>query len=131
MLEVQRVAGDQTKSLYDANKEFYRLLRYGVKVRETAGETKQDVWLINWKEPEKNDFAIAEEVTVNGDHTKRPDVVIYVNGIALRVIELKRSINDVATGIRQNLLNQKKEYIERFYTTMQLVMAGNASTYSK
>ena len=127
LLEVQRVSGDQTKSLYDANKEFYRLLRYGVKVRETAGETKQDVWLINWKEPEKNDFAIAEEVTVIGDHTKRPDVVIYVNGIALGVIELKRSINDVATGIRQNLLNQKKEYIERFFTTMQLVMAGNDS----
>lgn len=127
LLEVQRVAGDQTKSLYDANKEFYRLLRYGVKVRETAGESKQDVWLINWKEPEQNDFAIAEEVTVVGDHTKRPDVVIYVNGIALGVIELKRSKVDVAEGVRQNLLNQKKEYIERFFTTMQLVLAGNDS----
>ena len=125
ILDVQRVAGDQSKSLYEANKEFYRLLRYGVKIREVAGESKQDVWLIKWKEPENNDFAIAEEVTVIGDHTKRPDIVLYVNGIALGVIELKRSINDVATGVRQNLLNQKKEYIERFFTTMQLVMAGN------
>ena len=127
ILDVQRVAGDQSKTLYDANKEFYRLLRYGVKVRETAGESKQDVWLINWKEPEKNDFAIAEEVTVTGDHTKRPDIVLYVNGIALGVIELKRSKVDVAEGVRQNLLNQKKEYIERFFTTMQLVLASNDS----
>ena len=127
ILDVQRVAGDQSKSLYEANKAFYRLLRYGVKIREVAGESKQDVWLINWKEPEKNDFAIAEEVTVVGDHNKRPDVVIYVNGIALGVIELKRSKVDVAEGIRQNLLNQKKEYIERFFTTIQLAMAGNDS----
>ena len=127
ILDVQRVAGDQSKSLYEANKAFYRLLRYGVKIREVAGESKQDVWLINWKEPEKNDFAIAEEVTVVGDHNKRPDVVIYVNGIALGVIELKRSKVGVAEGIRQNLLNQKKEYIERFFTTIQLAMAGNDS----
>ena len=123
--ELNKVAGDQSKSLYNVNKEVYRLLRYGVKVREDVGENKQTVWLINWKKPEKNDFAIAEEVTVVGEHTKRPDIVLYVNGIALGVIELKRAINDVATGIRQNLLNQRKDYIERFFTTMQLVMAGN------
>ena len=127
VIEVQRVAGNQTDSLYDANKEFYRLLRYGVKVREEAGESKQNVWLINWKEPEKNDFAIAEEVTVIGEHTKRPDIVIYVNGIALGVIELKRSKVDVAEGIRQNRFNQRKEYIQRFFTTMQLLLAGNDS----
>ncbi len=125
LYELNKVAGDQTKSLYEVNKEVYRLLRYGVKVREEAGENKQTVWLINWKEPEKNDFGLAEEVTVVGEQTKRPDIVLYVNGIALGVIELKRAVNDVATGIRQNLLNQKKGYIERFFTTMQLVMAGN------
>ena len=62
---------------------------------------------------------------VGGEHTKRPDVVIYVNGIALGVLELKRSTVSVAEGIRQNLDNQKPIFIERFFTTMQLVMAGN------
>ncbi len=123
--ELNKVSGDQSKSLYEVNKEVYRLLRYGVKVREGAGENKQTVWLINWKEPDKNDFGLAEEVTVAGEHSKRPDIVLYVNGIALGVIELKRALNDVATGIRQNLLNQRQEYIERFFTTMQLVMSGN------
>ncbi|MGP0945481.1 type I restriction endonuclease subunit R [Serratia sp. CY74737] len=113
------------KKLYYANKEVYRLLRYGVKEKEGAGEQNQTVWLIDWANPEANDFAIADEVTVKGEYSKRPDLVLYVNGIALGVIELKRSSVHVSEGIRQNLDNQKKTFIRNFFTTMQLVMAGN------
>ena len=113
------------KKLYDANKEVYRLLRYGVKEKDGTGEQNQTVWLIDWENPKNNDFAIAEEVTVKGELKKRPDIVIYVNGIALGVIELKRSSVSVSEGIRQNLDNQKKDFIRNFFTTMQLVMAGN------
>ncbi len=113
------------KHLYDANKAVYELLRYGVKVKEGAGEQFQTVWLIDWANPEANDFAIAEEVTIAGEHTKRPDIVLYVNGIALGVLELKRSTVAVSEGIRQNLDNQKKAFIRAFFTTQQLLMAGN------
>ena len=113
------------KSLYDANREVYDLLRYGVKVREAAGEPKETVRLIDWETPENNDFAVAEEVTVAGPSDKRPDVVLYVNGIALAVLELKRSTVSVGEGIRQNLGNQKGTFIRPFFTTVQLVMAGN------
>lgn len=113
------------KKLFDANKEVYRLLRYGVKEKEGAGEQHQTVWLIDWQNPLANDFAIAEEVTVKGENKKRPDIVLYVNGIALGVLELKRSSVSVSEGIRQNLDNQKKAFIRNFFTTMQLVMAGN------
>lgn len=113
------------KKLFDANKDVYRLLRYGVKEKEGTGEQNQTVWLIDWENPEANEFAIAEEVTVKGELKKRPDIVIYVNGIALGVIELKRSSVSVSEGIRQNLDNQKKAFIRNFFTTMQLVMAGN------
>jgi type I restriction enzyme R subunit len=123
--ELNRVAGDQTKSLYDINKAVYGLLRYGVQVKAEAGENTQTLWLIDWENPLNNDFAIAEEVTVKGEHSKRPDVVLYVNGIALGVLELKRSIVSVSEGIRQNLDNQKKMFIQPFFTTMQLIMAGN------
>lgn len=123
--KITRAASDLTNGLYAANKEVYTLLRYGVDVREEIGKKKDPVWLINWKEPQKNHFAIAEEVTVKGKHYKRPDIVIYVNGIALGVLELKSSKNDLTKGIRQNLDNQKPEFIEHFFTTMQLVMAGN------
>lgn len=125
LYEFNKVAGDQTKSLYDINKDVYGLLRYGVKVREDVGENAQTVWLIDWKNPGKNDFAVAEEVTVSGKHDKRPDVVLYVNGIALAVLELKRSTVSVSEGIRQNLDNQKDTFIEHFFGTVQLVMAGN------
>ncbi len=125
LYELNKVAGDQSKSLYDINKEVYSLLRYGVKVREEVGENTQTVWLINWKNPQENNFAIAEEVTVKGENTKRPDIVLYVNGIALGVLELKRSTISVSEGIRQNLDNQKPIFIKSFFTTMQLIMAGN------
>jgi len=112
-------------NLYDANKAVYSLLRYGIKVKEGAGEQKQTIWLIDWENPENNDFAIAEEVTVQGKLNIRPDIVLYINGIALGILELKRSTVSINKGIRQNLNNQKKEFIRPFFTTLQLVMAGN------
>jgi type I restriction enzyme R subunit len=120
-----RTAGDQNRSLYDINKDVYELLRYGVKIKLGAGDKTETVWLIDWKTRTNNDFCIAQEVTVRGPNDKRPDIVLYVNGIALGVLELKRSTVGVAEGIRQNLDNQDSDYIQRFFTTVQLVMAGN------
>ncbi|WP_019589393.1 MULTISPECIES: type I restriction endonuclease subunit R [unclassified Thioalkalivibrio] len=114
-----------SKTLYDANRAVYEKLRYGVHVKPSVQEQTVTVWLIDWANPENNDFAVAEEVTVAGANTKRPDVVLYVNGIALGVLELKRSTVAVAEGIRQNLDNQKQDFIRPFFSTVQLVMAGN------
>jgi type I restriction enzyme, R subunit len=110
--------------LYQANKNVYAALRYGINVKQEAGQNKETVYLIDWKNPQNNDFAIAEEVTIRGIHAKRPDIVIYINGIALGVLELKRSTVSVSEGIRQNNDNQKHLFIKPFYTTIQLVMAG-------
>ncbi len=115
------------KSLYDANREVYGLLRYGVKVKEEAGAPTQTVWLIDWEHPDNNRFAISEEVSIRGRNTKRPDIVLYINGIVIGVLELKRSTVAVSEGIRQNLDNQKKEFIRGFFTTIQIIMAGNDS----
>jgi type I restriction enzyme R subunit len=123
--ELTRTATNQSKSLYDINKNIYTLLRYGVNVKEDAGKNTSTVKLIDWENPLENDFAIAEEVTVIGENTKRPDVVLYVNGIALGVLELKRSTVSVFEGIRQNLDNQNQTFIRPFFATIQLIMAGN------
>ena len=125
LYEIDKVANDQSKSLYDVNKEFYTLLRYGVNVQPEIGKNKKTIQLIDWKHPLKNDFAIAEEVTIKGIHKKRPDIVLYVNGIALGVIELKRSTVSISEGIRQNLDNQKHLFIKPFFSTLQFVMAGS------
>ena len=113
-----------SKTLYDANREVYGLLRYGARVSPGVGKHTVTVHLVDWKNPAANDFAIAEEVTVTGKNTKRPDIVLYVNGIAIGVLELKRSTVSVAQGIRQNLDSQKKDFIQSFFSTVQLVMAG-------
>lgn len=127
--ELVKVAGNTRLSLYDRNRAVYELLRYGVKVKGDVGALTETVWLIDWNEPERNRFAIAEEVTVRAAdpraHDKRPDIVLYVNGIALGVLELKRSTVSVAEGVRQNLDNQKKEFIQPFFSTLQYLMAGN------
>ena len=105
----QAAALGKGQNLYDANKAVYRLLRYGVKVKEGA-QQNQTVWLIDWKHSEDNNFAIAQEVTIKGENKKRPDIVLYVNGIALGILELKRSSVAIGEGIRQNLDNQKKNF---------------------
>lgn len=113
------------RDLYEANKDVYGLLRYGVKVKPGIGEHTETVWLIDWENPDANHFGVAEEVTVAGNHVKRPDLVLYVNGLALGTIELKRSKVAVSEGIRQTIGNQKADFIRPFFTTVQLVMAGN------
>ena len=122
-----RASTNLQHGIYDANKEVYRLLKYGAKAAEESGEAEKTVFFINFVNPAENDFAIAEEVTIVGNNTKRPDLVIYVNGIALASIELKRSSVSVAEGIRQNLTNQTAHFIENFFTTIQFCMAGNDS----
>jgi type I restriction enzyme R subunit len=123
--QLRQAADDRTHSLYDRNKTVYTLLRYGAKVQET-GKPPKTVWLIDWKQPENNHFAIAEEVTLSGGgHKKRPDIVLYINGIAVGVLELKRSRIAVEEGIRQSIDSQKPEFIEDFFATNHLIMAGN------
>lgn len=129
LLQLEHAATDASKSPYDRNRTVYSLLRYGVKVSPGAGEPPVTVWLVDWKNPASNHFGIAEEVTVAGvdatANTKRPDIVLYVNGIALGVLELKRSSVSVEQGIRQNIDSQKPMFIAPFFSTMQLVMAGS------
>ena len=100
-------ADNHSRALYGNNHAVYNLLRYGVPVRTEAGKVTETVHLINWHEPEQNDFDIAEEVTLKGNQERRPDVVLYVNGIAVAVLELKNSRVSIGDGIRQNLSNQQ------------------------
>ena len=96
-------------------------------VKIEAGKVTETVKLINWDEPEHNDFAIAEEVTLRGNHERRPDLVLYINGIAIGVIELKNSRVCVGDGIRQNVSNQLLSSTSGFFSTVQLIFAGNDS----
>ena len=125
--EFFKTLSDFSQSPYHTNKEVYRILKYGLKLAEFPGEAPKTVYFINWEEPEKNNFYIAEEVTVNGNVEKRPDIVLYINGIAIAVMELKKSTVSVADGIRQNVTNQREQFIQRFFSTIQICVAANDS----
>lgn len=120
-------ADNASRSLYDNNKAVYSYLRYGVPVKVEAGRTTEIVHLVNWSQPEQNDFAIAEEVTLRGGSERRPDLVLYLNGIAIGIIELKNSSTDIGNAIRQLLSNQQSLFNEWFFSTVQILFAGNDS----
>ena len=124
---LRREADNYNRNLYANNQAVYKLLRYGVPVKTEAGKVTETMHLINWQAPEKNDFAVAEEVTLHGNAERRPDLVLYVNGIAIGVLELKNSRVSIGDGIRQNLSNQLPEFNAWFFSTVQFVFAGNDS----
>ncbi len=125
--ELQSASKKYNADLYTVNKDVYKILHYGKSIKVEAGQNRETIHFIDWNNPEENDFAIAEEVTINGDYTKRPDIVIYVNGIALGVIELKSGVASIGEGVRQNIRNQEKEFIQQFFSTIQFTFAGNDS----
>jgi len=125
-LQKLEAAADTTGvTLYQANLRTYQLLRYGVPVQTAAGAPFQTVHLVDWTNPQANDFALAEEVTLKGGYERRPDIVLYLNGIAIVVIELKRSSVEVADGVRQLITNQEEIFNKPFFSTVQLVLAGS------
>jgi type I restriction enzyme, R subunit len=74
-----------------------------------------------------NDFTLAEEVTLKGGYERRPDLVLYINGLAIAVIVLKRSSVELADGVRQLITNQEEIFNKDFFGTVQLVLAGSDS----
>ena len=127
-LQKLEAAADSTGiTLYQANLRTYRLLRYGIPVQIAAGQAHKTVHIVDWENPEKNDFALAEEVTLKGGYERRPDIVLYLNGLAVGVIELKRSSVEIGDGVRQLITNQEEIFNKAFFSTAQLLFAGSDS----
>jgi len=112
-------------TLYQANLKTYTLLRYGVPVQTSVSAPFKTVHLIDWENAYANDFALAEEVTLKGGHERRPDLVAYLNGLAVAVIELKRAAVEIGDGVRQLISNQDEIFNAPFFPTVQLLLAGS------
>jgi len=122
------------QGLLNANQSVYDMLTLGVTVTEFVGGKKASptIHLIDWDDLDNNEFHVTEEMEVlsaQGTHTRRPDVVTFVNGIPLAVIEAKRAAsgnpnkNMVAEGISQNLRNQKNDEFPFLFAFAQLLFA--------
>lgn len=97
---IKQVLRLNAPDLITNNEAFHRMLTEGITVtRQEAGQERGDlVWLVDFDDPENNDFVVANQITVIEDGiNKRPDVFLYVNGLPLGVIELKNPTEETAT----------------------------------
>ncbi|GAC1374445.1 MAG: type I restriction endonuclease subunit R [Aquirhabdus sp.] len=118
--EVQRV---HSPDLLANNETFHRLLTEGVTVslHKDGAERGEKVWLIDFSHPDNNEFVIANQYTVIENHqNKRPDLVLFVNGIPLVVIELKNASDENAT------IKTAYQQIETYKHTIPSLFTSNA-----
>lgn len=122
-----RLGDSKMSSLIQCNTDLYETLIMGIKSQPSPEEKHEDVMFFDFDHPQNNHFAIAEEVSYIDPllgKNKRPDIVVYVNGIALAVIELKRSLVNYEEGIKQHLSNER-DFIPSFFTPTQFTIASN------
>ena len=101
-------------SLEAANREIYRLLKDGISVsvpdREHGGQKTERLRVIDWEEPERNDFLLVSQFSVVGQlYTCRPDLVGFVNGLPWVVVELKKPGVPARNAFDENLTHYKQE----------------------
>lgn len=122
---------DLVTGLISTNEKIYDLLTLGKSYQENMVDgTKRsfDIKYIDFEHLENNDFYVTEEFSVlrmNGKDYARPDIVLFVNGIPLAVIECKDTSVPIIQAISQNIRNQKPDYIPGLFKFIQIVMAAN------
>lgn len=130
------------EGLLTANERLYNHLLYGISVTEFVDGKKASptIALIDWQNPVNNSFAFTEEFTVtrsSGVESRRPDIVCFVNGIPLVVIEAKRPDGNskkgptIDEGISQSLRNQRHDEIPSLFAYSQILLSinGNEGRY--
>ncbi|WP_347990168.1 HsdR family type I site-specific deoxyribonuclease [Methylomonas sp. AM2-LC] len=127
---VQALAGIPFDSLMNTSEQVYDLLTLGKSLEQTIdGYTKSfSLHYIDWQHPENNVYHICDEFVLerrNSKLTRRPDIVLFVNGIPLAVIECKRpDLKDAAEeGISQHLRNQRSDEIPELFTFSQVLLS--------
>jgi type I restriction enzyme R subunit len=119
-------------SLIAANQEIYGLLRDGIPVDfdDARGQQQKGrVYLIKFNEPEQNRYLAVTQLWVKGDRNfRRPDMLLYINGIPLVFIELKNSNVKLKTAYDDNLTNYKKDIPQLFLTNAFCVLSNAIET---
>lgn len=128
---VEEICRDRTAlSLVEANREIDKLLKLGVKVdfpdQEHGGRRVEVVIVVDWEVPENNDFLLGSQLWVAGElYLKRPDLVGFVNGLPLVLIELKKPGVNVREGFDKNFCDYKQTIPQLFhYNALLLVSNG-------
>jgi type I restriction enzyme R subunit len=127
---IERLKAPRSSGLLKTNEDLTDLLLLGTSLDQTIdGETRGfQLRFIDWETPENNAFHVCAEFDVERSRTRetrRPDLVLFINGIPIGVIECKSPSTDVEQGISQHLRNQQDDEIPGLFRTIQLVLAAN------
>jgi type I restriction enzyme R subunit len=128
---IEEVTRDRSRMVpVNANQEVYKLLKEGVKVSVTdkrGASVTETVRLIDWRNPEANDYFVATQFWVHGDmYKRRPDAIGFVNGIPLLLCEFKKSSLPVKSAYDDNLTDYR-DTIPHLFTPNGLVLLSNGS----
>lgn len=120
-------------SLEAANREIYEILKEGITVfvpdRERGGQKTERLRVIDWEHPEKNDFLLVSQLSITGQlYTCRPDLVGFVNGLPLVVIELKKPGVPARAAFDENLTHYKKEIPSLFWYNALLIASNGTES---
>lgn len=116
------------KTAFDANKMIYARLRDGVKVDVTNSNGRTEnkiVQVLDFKNPKNNDFLLVAQLWIEGKRWRRPDLIVYINGLPLVMIELKNSNVSVKCAFDDNLTNYKHD-IPQLFDYNAFVLLSNA-----
>ena len=126
--ELQNIA---SPDLINNNETFHRYLTEGITVEYTKkGETKgEQLWLIDWKNTKNNEFLAVNQFTVIEDnHNRRPDIILFINGLPLVVIELKNAADSKADLYAAfNQLQTYKREIPSLFTYNALLVISDGT----
>ncbi len=119
-------------SLVNANREVYLLLKNGVSVHipdKEGGETVETVRVIDWDIPTNNDFLLVSQLWVNGPvHTRRPDLVCFVNGLPLVLCEFKASHKAVEDAFNDNITDYKDTIPQLFWYNALIILSNGSKS---
>ena len=128
---IQKIKNVPYNGLLNTNEAIYDLLTLGTALEQVVeGDRKSfSLQFIDWKTPSNNVFHVVPEFSVDRhrrlDTTARPDIVLFVNGIPLAVIECKSSKVEVEQAVSQSIRNQGDEFIPKLFTYVQLLVGVN------
>jgi type I restriction enzyme R subunit len=131
---IDELARDRSAmSLEAANREVYRLLKDGIPVsipdREHGGQKTERLRVVDWAQPERNDFLLVSQFSVVGSlYTCRPDLVGFVNGLPWVVIELKKPGVPARAAFDENLTHYKKEIPQLFWFNALLIASNGTDS---
>lgn len=124
---IKQLLSSETPSLVEENRRIHRLITDGVDVEFHDGEgilRGDKVWLLDFDDADNNDWAVTTQFTViEGRHNRRPDIVVFVNGLPLAVIEVKNAASENATiaDAFKQLQTYKEQIPSLFRTNAALV----------